>query len=178
MIVFCPPRPRVNSRNRPNEGEEEETGDKPEEFHRARLASTVSTESAHTHDMHEDALANELRVICDTAHRHATVYRDTARAIKGYNEVLSRDGSHVRALSNLGALYHRDGNFEMARSLYLRALEAQPNSWKTTYNIGRLEHDCGRYGAARQMYESALEMDCDDKTACNALAYLGLIHQA
>jgi Flp pilus assembly protein TadD len=118
----------------------------------------------------------ELEKICDNAHSLATVYNNTAGAIQAYNAVLHQDDGHARALANLGVLYHREGDFQNARTFYLRALRAQPNRSKTTYNLGRLEHECGEHEAARSMYEAAL-IECEDRTACNALAYLGLLHQ-
>ena len=125
----------------------------------------------------EETQRVELEKMCDSAHRLATVYNDTAGAIQAYNEVLRQDDGHVRALANLGALYHREGDFDNARTLYLRALQIRPDRSKTTYNLGRLEHECGEYDAARHMYETALLLECDDSTTCNALAYLGLLQQ-
>lgn len=125
----------------------------------------------------EETQRVELEKMCDSAHRLATVYNDTAGAIQAYNEVLRQDEGHVRALANLGALYHREGDFDNARTLYLRALQIRPDRSKTTYNLGRLEHECGEYEAARHMYETALLLECDDSTTCNALAYLGLLQQ-
>ncbi len=125
----------------------------------------------------EETQRVELEKMCDSAHRLATVYNDTAGAIQAYNEVLRQDEGHVRALANLGALYHREGDFDNARTLYLRALQIRPDRSKTTYNLGRLEHECGEFDAARHMYETALLLECDDSTTCNALAYLGLLQQ-
>jgi Tfp pilus assembly protein PilF len=125
----------------------------------------------------EETQRVELEKMCDNAHRLATVYNDTAGAIQAYKDVLRQDDGHVRALANLGALYHREGDFQNARTLYLRALQIRPDRSKTTYNLGRLEHECGEHDAARNMYETALLLECDDSTTCNALAYLGLLQQ-
>ena len=120
----------------------------------------------------------ELETMCDTAHKLATVYNDTAGAIQAYSDILRQDEGHARALANLGSLHHCKGDFQQARTFYLRALRAQPNLSKTTYNLARLEHECGEHAAARSMYEAALlKLKGEDITACNALAYLGLLHQ-
>ncbi len=115
--------------------------------------------------------------MCDHAHRLATVYRDFDSAILTYIEVIREDVSHVRALANLGALYHKKGELSNARVVYLRALQEEPYRSKTTYNLGRLEHESGHHDAARDMYERALLLDCDDVTRSNSLAYLGLLQQ-
>ncbi len=115
--------------------------------------------------------------MCDHAHRLATVYKDFDSAILTYIEVIREDVSHVRALANLGALYHKKGELSNARVVYLRALQEEPYRSKTTYNLGRLEHESGHHDAARDMYERALLLDCDDITRCNSLAYLGLLQQ-
>ncbi len=115
--------------------------------------------------------------MCDHAHRLATIYNDLDSAILTYIEVIREDVSHVRALANLGALYHKKGELSNARVVYLRALQEEPYRSKTTYNLGRLEHESGHYDAARDMYERALLLECDDITRSNSLAYLGLLQQ-
>ena len=117
--------------------------------------------------------ADELEAMCDHAHLLATVYKDLDCAIEVYIDVIREDTAHVRALANLGALYHKKGELHSARIIYLRALQEEPFRSKTTYNLGRLEHECGHHDDAREMYERALLLDCDEATRSNALAYLG-----
>jgi tetratricopeptide (TPR) repeat protein len=119
-----------------------------------------------------------LEAMCDHAHRLATVYKDFDCAILTYIDVIREDTAHVRALANLGALYHKKGELDNARVIYLRALQEEPFRSKTTYNLGRLEHETGNHEEARDMYERALLLDCDAVTRSNSLAYLGqLQHQ-
>jgi Flp pilus assembly protein TadD len=166
-------RKRLDSTARPNEWAGQQPG---RNYNRMRVPSMGVLGPGQGLPF-EETQRVELEKMCDNAHRLATVYNDTAGAIQAYKDVLRQDDGHVRALANLGALYHREGDFQNARTLYLRALQIRPDRSKTTYNLGRLEHECGEHDAARHMYETALLLECDDSTTCNALAYLGLLQQ-
>jgi serine/threonine-protein kinase len=63
-----------------------------------------------------------------------------------------------QALSNMGALYHRRGDYGRAVDAYRRALEQRPNAAATHRNLGDSLQRLGRSAEARAAYRRAVEL--------------------
>jgi serine/threonine-protein kinase len=62
-------------------------------------------------------------------------------------------------LNNLGAVYHRDGNWAKARELFLRSFQAKPNC-ESSSNVATTLYFDGKYDESAKYFEFALEY-CD-----------------
>jgi tetratricopeptide (TPR) repeat protein/predicted Ser/Thr protein kinase len=100
------------------------------------------------------------------------------QAVSNYREAIERGHSWV-ALSNLGTIYYRRGQFAEAAEQYEKALELNPNRHVTHRNLGDAYQRLGRRDDARRSYERAKEiglklLSVNPKEA-STMSFLGVI---
>lgn len=77
---------------------------------------------------------SEIRVSIDKAYR-ALVSGQTSAAISLYNKVLDIDDKNMDALFGLATAYHRNYQYEQARSIYAKILTINPNNKEVLNNF-------------------------------------------
>jgi tetratricopeptide (TPR) repeat protein len=81
------------------------------------------------------------------------------KAIEAYERVLAIDPKHIEALLNRGALAFEDGQLEIARENFARAVEAAPENALARFNLGSTLDDLGLLQEARQQLRLAARLD-------------------
>jgi len=97
--------------------------------------------------------------------------KDLHSAKEAYESVLKEDHNHAQVLQQLGWLYHHHneptlglGNQEMAISLLLRSIDADPNCGQTWYLLGRCYMSQQKYRKAYDAYQQAVIRDVRNPT--------------
>lgn len=93
---------------------------------------------------------------------------DEAR--RDFDDVLSNDPAHVRALNALGAMILRKGAADEARPLFARAVEADPRDKESRTNLAYVLLQAGEFEEARMHYQVALDIDWSSALAHHGLA--------
>ncbi|HTA37824.1 MAG TPA: tetratricopeptide repeat protein, partial [Candidatus Acidoferrales bacterium] len=122
--------------------------------------------------MANEPLAEEpIDVLFDRAlGLHARGADEAAKA--AYVAVLTRDTTHLGALTNLGTLLHATGYRTAARTAYKQAVDHHPGDVTARINYGNALYQNDEYDAAREQYEATLELDPTCAPAHQGLAYV------
>lgn len=78
------------------------------------------------------------------------------RAIATYQQCLSRDPKHHRALYNIGIVHHKLGELDAEIATYRKALELKPKYTPALYNLAFALRDKGDKAAAKAAFEGYL----------------------
>ncbi len=78
-------------------------------------------------------------------------------------EVLSRaiaqnDENKASALYNLGQVYQRDAQPQLAEANYLESLQVDPNYYRSAYNLGTLYRSLGRTAEALSAFQRTVSL--------------------
>lgn len=90
-------------------------------------------------------------------------------ALLQYREALLREPSNVGVLIGVAQVHSRRGDFEKARRIYARILEANPDLAVIHYNLGGIYFRMQRPTFALREYTRALELEPDSLHTLNAL---------
>jgi glutathione synthase/RimK-type ligase-like ATP-grasp enzyme len=96
----------------------------------------------------------------------------TEEARDAYVEVIKRDPSQLRALTNLGTLLFNAGYRSAARLTYAEAVKHHPHDPSARVNLGNALLENNQLEEAKRMYESALEIDATFAAAHQGLSYV------
>ncbi len=91
-------------------------------------------------------------------------------AAQAYEQVLSRDGGNVVALSNLGLLLGETRKYAQGEPLLRRALSLAPGYADGYANLGAVLHDQNRFDEAIACCERGLKLAPDNRKMLNTLA--------
>jgi predicted TPR repeat methyltransferase len=92
------------------------------------------------------------------------------RARELYNEILTKEPSHVKALHLLSILEGQSQNFSAALPLINKAIELNPKIPSLYNSLGNILKNLGKLAEAKQQYEKVLELEPNSPTAHNNLA--------
>jgi hypothetical protein len=94
----------------------------------------------------------------------ACCLEDLARneeAKRAYAEVLAAESNHFGALTNLGALLHVQGVYDVARALFTKAVVEHPAEPMAYVNLGHALIEDGDLKGAEQMYHAGLRVHAE-----------------
>ncbi|GAB6052183.1 hypothetical protein JCM17960_10030 [Magnetospira thiophila] len=115
----------------------------------------------------EDKVTSEPRRLAAEGIRHLDGH-DLDAALIAFNKALAADGANAMlnfftALTyHLQALDGADGEYDLARQGYDRAIRIDPSNWVAYYFAGLLELDQRNFRAAQNRFAEALNLDASD----------------
>jgi len=74
--------------------------------------------------------------------------------------------------NDLGVIYEKKGEFNLAEKEYKKAIEKNKNWYLPYFNLGNLYYKIKNYEKAKEYYEYALKLKPDNPDILNNLAYL------
>ena len=128
----------------------------------------------------EKAFRNALRLnseLTDVHNNLGVLYSEMGQKEKAFEEFTNvvRNPSYPspeKPLYNMGALYFRDQNYELALMYYRRAIEKRPKFAMGYRGLGEVHLAMGEPELAFENFEKALEQDPDDLPSLYELARL------
>lgn len=93
-------------------------------------------------------------------------------AIKEYHQVLANDPQNATALSNLGILYTKNGEYAKAAECYEKAIETDPANHFAYNNLAQLYYRAGEYEGAVEYSHMALKLCPNFKPSVSLLAVI------
>ncbi|MBI5639930.1 MAG: tetratricopeptide repeat protein [Nitrospirae bacterium] len=82
-----------------------------------------------------------------------------------FEEALNVEPFYVQAIINLGNEHMIVGDYDVANSLYMRALKLDPGDARIYYNLGLLRRKTGEYAEAIRFFSLALQVRPDHTEA-------------
>ena len=125
------------------------------------------------HERSEDALHKSKQLIdkafeinSDLPEAHLALgvyyyngYLEYSKALEQFDLVLKEQPRNSEALYYSAAVYRRSGNWEMAKSLFVKAFELDPKSSRIALNTGETFDLLRNYSKALQYYDTAIILD-------------------
>jgi protein O-mannosyl-transferase len=84
---------------------------------------------------------------------------ETEKAAVSYRDALRCDSGFVKALNNLGVIYHRQGKLQEALGLYRKVVEIEPSNALVYGNMGMIYQRQRNAEMALKYYERCLQID-------------------
>ncbi len=73
---------------------------------------------------------------------------------------------------NLGYIYEKEGELDLAKREYQKAIKKDESFWVAYYNLGNVYAKEGNYRKAQESYRKALDLKPEDPDILNNLAYV------
>ncbi|MFN3813136.1 MAG: tetratricopeptide repeat protein [Aquificaceae bacterium] len=73
---------------------------------------------------------------------------------------------------NLGYIYEKKGELDLAKGEYQKAIKKDKSFWVAYYNLGNIYAKEGNYKKAQESYRRALDINPEDPDTLNNLAYV------
>jgi tetratricopeptide (TPR) repeat protein len=112
--------------------------------------------------LRKDTLSRDLRAAYASYLEGCRLDQDEEtyeEAEAAYRRALELDPSMSTAYTNLGNLFFRRGEMDMAEKMYIRAIKIDEGQPEALYNLGFLYHDQGDLARALIHFEKATQID-------------------